>query len=66
VRHFAQAHEQPGFDRILVSADFADGQLSESAQQDLKDLADAVIKLKEVAPTPGTFLGPKPLAARRT
>ena len=31
----------------LVSADFVDGELTESAKQDLKDLADAVIKLKE-------------------
>ena len=49
----------------LASADFVDGQLSESAKQDLTDLAAAVIKLKEVAPTRGNFLGPKPLAARR-
>jgi FMN reductase len=49
----------------LASADFADGQLTENAQQDLKDLASAVIKLKEVAPASGGFLGPKPLAGRR-
>ena len=49
----------------LASSDFLDGQLSENAKQDLKDLADAVIKLKEVAPPVGSFLGPKPLAARR-
>ena len=49
----------------LASSDFVDGQLAESAKQDLKDLADAIIKLKEVAPTHGTFLGPKPLAGRR-
>jgi FMN reductase len=49
----------------LASSDFLDGQLSESAKQDLKDLADAVVKLKEVAPPAGSFLGPKPLAARR-
>jgi NAD(P)H-dependent FMN reductase len=49
----------------LASADFSDGQLSDSAKQDLKDLADAVIKLKDVAPAPGSFLGPRPLAARR-
>ena len=48
----------------LASADFVDGQVTESAKQDLKDLADAVIKLKGVA-TPGSFLGPKPLAGRR-
>jgi FMN reductase len=50
----------------LVSADFVDGQLTDSARQDLKDLAEAVIKLKEVAPGPGSFLGPKPLASRRS
>jgi FMN reductase len=49
----------------LASTDFVDGQLGESAKQDLKDLADAIIKLKEVAPGAGSFLGPKPLAGRR-
>ena len=49
----------------LASGDFVDGQPGESAKQDLRDLADAVIKLKEVAPGAGSFLGPKPLAARR-
>jgi len=49
----------------LASADFVDGQLGESAKQDLKDLADAVIKLKGVAADAGSFLGPKPLAGRR-
>jgi len=49
----------------LVSADFANGELSESAKQDLKDLADAVVKLKEVSPQLGSFLGPRPLASRR-
>ncbi|HSU90349.1 MAG TPA: NADPH-dependent FMN reductase [Sporolactobacillaceae bacterium] len=49
----------------LASSDFVDGQLIESAKQDLKDLGDAVIKLKEVAPGAGSFLGPKPLAGRR-
>jgi FMN reductase len=48
----------------LTSADFVDGQLTGSAQQDLKDLASAVIKLKEVASASG-FLGPRPLAGRR-
>ena len=39
----------------LASADFVDGQLTENAKQDLKDLADAVIRLKEVAtPAPGS------------
>src|SRR5271167_837984 len=50
----------------LASADFVDGQLTESARQDLNDLAEAVIKLKEVAPPAGSFLGPKPLAGRRS
>ena len=50
----------------LVSADFVDGQLGVSAQQDLIALADAVIRLKDVAPAAGGFLGPKPLAARRS
>ena len=49
----------------LASADFVDGQLGENAKQDLKDLGDAVIKLKSVAPAAGSFLGPKPLASRR-
>jgi len=49
----------------LASADFVDGQLSEGAKQDLAALADAVIKLKDFAPSAGSFLGPKPLAARR-
>jgi FMN reductase len=49
----------------LASADFVNGQLTEGAKQDLIALADAVIKLKEIAPPPGSFLGPKPLAARR-
>ena len=49
----------------LVSADFVDGELSDSAKRDLKDLADAVIKLQEIAPAAGKFLGPRPLAGRR-
>ncbi|MBV8361875.1 MAG: NAD(P)H-dependent oxidoreductase, partial [Deltaproteobacteria bacterium] len=34
----------------LTSADFAAGELSESARQDLKQLADAVISLAHIAP----------------
>jgi FMN reductase len=49
----------------LVSADFVNGELTDSAKQDLKDLADAVVKLKEVSPPAGSFLGPRPLASRR-
>ena len=50
----------------LVSADFVAGELAESARQDLKDLAAAVIKLAALAPEPGKYLGPKPLASRRS
>jgi FMN reductase len=50
----------------LTSADFVDGKLTANAQQDLTDLADAVIRLKDVAPSSGGFLGPRPLAARRS
>ena len=49
----------------LVSADFVNGELSDNAKLDLKDLADAVVKLKEVSPPPGSFIGPRPLASRR-
>jgi FMN reductase len=50
----------------LASADFEAGELSEGTRQDLKELADAVIRLTHVAPGPGRFLGPKPLASRRS
>ncbi|MGH7779549.1 MAG: NADPH-dependent FMN reductase [Candidatus Binataceae bacterium] len=50
----------------LVSADFVESELSENAKRDLKDLADAVIKLRDVTPAPGRFLGPRPLASRRS
>jgi NAD(P)H-dependent FMN reductase len=49
----------------LTSADFVAGELSEGAREDLKELADAVVRLTGVAPAQGKFLGPKPLAARR-
>jgi FMN reductase len=49
----------------LVSADFVAGELSPNARQDLKDLADAAIKLCAAAPGSGEYLGPRPLAARR-
>ena len=49
----------------LVSADFVGGELTEGARQDLNELADAIIRLTQIAPPPGKFLGPKPLAARR-
>lgn len=50
----------------LVSEDFTAGQLAESARQDLNDLAAAVIKLSALRPEPGKYLGPKPLAGRRS
>jgi FMN reductase len=50
----------------LVSADFVAGELAESAKQDLKDLAAAVIKLAALTPELGKYLGPKPLASRRS
>jgi FMN reductase len=50
----------------LASNDFVDGKLAESAKYDLKALTDAVIRLTDVAPSAGSFLGPKPLAARRS
>jgi FMN reductase len=50
----------------LNSADFVAGELSEGVRQDLTELSDAVIALTRVAPGPGRFLGPKPLAARRS
>jgi len=49
----------------LTAADFIDGNLSESAKCDLRDLASAVVKLKALAPGQGGFLGPTPLARRR-
>jgi FMN reductase len=50
----------------LASSDFVDGELSESAREDLKELAEAVIRLTQIVPAPGKFLGPKPLASRRS
>lgn len=50
----------------LVSADFVSGELTANARQDLKDLANALIKLRAVVPGPGEYLGPRPLAARRS
>ena len=49
----------------LSSADFADGNLVESASGDLRDLATALIRLKTIAPASGTAFGPVPLSARR-
>jgi FMN reductase len=49
----------------LVSADFVEGQPSDAAKRELESLVRALIKLREIAPAAGEFLGPRPLAARR-
>jgi FMN reductase len=49
----------------LSSADFSDGNLVDRASADLAALADALIKLRTIAPGSGKPLGPLPLAARR-
>jgi FMN reductase len=49
----------------LSSADFIDGNLVDSASADLAALADALIKLRTIAPVSGKPLGPLPLSARR-
>ena len=49
----------------LASADFIE-ELSDGARQDLTELAEAVIKLTQVVPPAGKFLGPTPLASRRS
>lgn len=49
----------------LVSADFAEGEPTESAQRDLRALVSAVLKLRALGTGAGDFLGPIPLAARR-
>jgi FMN reductase len=50
----------------LASGDFVDGNLVDSAMQDIRDLTDALLKLTSITPPRGTFLRPKPLAARRS
>jgi FMN reductase len=50
----------------LDSTDFVAGELSEAARQDLRELAEAVIALRRITPPAGRFLGPRPLAARRS
>jgi FMN reductase len=49
----------------LTSADFVDGQLSETARRELAELITTVLRLRAVAPRAGEPLGPAPLAARR-
>jgi FMN reductase len=49
----------------LSSSDFVTGNLSDDAKRDLTSLVNALLKLKEIAPAAGEYLGPRPLAARR-
>jgi len=49
----------------LSSADFVDGNLVDSANADLSALADALLRLRAIAPGAGEPLGPIPLSARR-
>jgi FMN reductase len=48
----------------LASADFVEGNLSDGARQDLTALVQALDKLKNISPSPGEYLGPRPLASR--
>jgi FMN reductase len=50
----------------LASADFVAGELAEGPRQDLRELVGAVIRLTQLTPGSAEFLGPKPLAARRS
>jgi FMN reductase len=49
----------------LSSADFVDGNLIENASADLGALADALLRLRTIAPGAKSPLGPLPLSARR-
>ncbi len=49
----------------LASSDFVEGNLSEDAKRDLSALVQALLKLKEISPVAGEYLGPRPLASRR-
>jgi FMN reductase len=49
----------------LSSSDFAAGNLSDDAKRDLTSLVNALLKLKEITPAAGEYLGPRPLAARQ-
>src|SRR5271154_717546 len=50
----------------LTSADFVDGEPSESARHDLHALAAALIKMRSLASGANDFLGPLPLAAHKS
>ena len=49
----------------LASSDFSEGVPSDAARCDLDSLVKAVLKLTQIAPATGEYLGPRPLAARR-
>ena len=49
----------------LASSDFSEGVPSDAARCDLDGLVKAVLKLTQIAPATGEYLGPRPLAARR-
>jgi FMN reductase len=49
----------------LCSSDFVGGVPSDDAKRELGSLVEALLKLKEITPARGEFLGPRPLAARR-
>ncbi len=50
----------------LTSSDFVGGAISENAKQDLRALTSAIVRLSDVTAASGNFIGPRPLAARRT
>ena len=50
----------------LSSSDFVEGNLSDDAKRELTSLVNALLKLREISPAAGEYLGPRPLAARRT
>jgi FMN reductase len=49
----------------LSSSDFVEGFPSDDARHDLNSLVQALLRLKDVAPVKGQYLGPRPLASRR-
>jgi FMN reductase len=49
----------------LCSSDFVGGVPSDDAKRELGSLVEALLKLKQITPARGEFLGPRPLAARR-
>jgi FMN reductase len=49
----------------LASADFPEGEPTERARAELRELARSVLRLRALGPAVGPALGPAPLAARR-